>query len=84
MQRGRLMIKYIWTKNRTYTVESAPTKTGSVFMRRFRLFFGQRSGCSKTLNAIQILLTQNKSFTRFLIWGYVSFKVKLHILQYRT
>ena len=35
------MIKYIWTKNRTYTVESAPTKTGSVFMRRFGLILGQ-------------------------------------------
>ena len=31
-------------KRHTYTVESAPTETGSVFMRRFRLFLGQCAG----------------------------------------
>ena len=30
----------IWPSNQTYTVASAPTVTGSVFMQRFTLFFG--------------------------------------------
>ena len=31
----------IWRKNQTFTVASAPSVTGLVFMRRFRLFWGQ-------------------------------------------
>ena len=31
---------YIWPRNQKYNVESAPSATGSVFMLRFRLFFG--------------------------------------------
>ena len=37
----RLLFTYtvnIWPRNQTYTVASAPTVTGSVFMQRFRLF----------------------------------------------
>ena len=32
---------HIWTRNQTYTVASASNVTGSVFMRRIRLFLGQ-------------------------------------------
>ena len=34
---------YIWLRNQTYTVASAPTVIGSVYMQRFRLFLGQCS-----------------------------------------
>ena len=42
MQHYSYMSGSIWPRNQTYscTVESAPTVTGIIFLRRFRLFFG--------------------------------------------
>ena len=36
-----IQYKYIWHRNQIYNSASAPTVTGSVFMRRIRLFLGQ-------------------------------------------
>ena len=38
------MYPYIWHLNQTCTVDSAPTVTGSAFVRRLRLFLDQRGG----------------------------------------
>ena len=34
------LFTYIWPRNQTFTVASAPAVTGSVLTQRFRLFFG--------------------------------------------